>query len=659
VAQYGAYTYESTQSRALNSIRADSYNKDMAKNLIELNNNSEYMAQYLRKLQQGVDQANQNVIEQITSFVNDIIVLLGGGNAQGFDFGDLKYVFGAIGSLFGFTNPDGSIKLPPNLFESAWHFVSTYIIPVAGFGDAINALIDSAIGTIVDWTGGIPIIGETVQQLAVWLLDGRDNLDNLFTALGGALGDAAGAITAFLTKVYDQWIQPIVDFINTAIGNPLGQAFESIVGAVSRIFNLASGADAKATQALGSARPLWETIDGNGEVSTPLATADATMAVTSTASRGAFIRCVGGTTKTTISCIAYKTGTVSTCFFDIYRLEPNGSATWLYTTVDQQANLSTTATVLFVEMPTDSGIAVDVATNYLTICRITGSGSVVLQGRTFPTTTSSTRPLYPGILRDPTGSVSPSTITSGTLDTLYVVNTPYIQLGSLSDILPQSFFVDFTTVSNLLWVSSKVTTLGIPFNIQHLTADNGVLKVINAGSVDVSGWAAIMYRYGTATQNCRVGVKLAEPVKTYKTYAMMFGRLDFSNYLSIGFSSTGCGIYRANNSTALYTFDTVTTNSYGTFSTGDWIYLEYDDVEEKFYVYKNPDWASPTNRNSITAGGHVIFSILKSNSGFTGLNMTPSFRSGGVLMTKDISGYDNRSTFIDDYICEDWVNPAA
>ena len=62
MASYGKYNYESTESRALKSIKADSYNKDMAKNLIQLNHNSEYMAQYLRKLQKGVDEANQNTI---------------------------------------------------------------------------------------------------------------------------------------------------------------------------------------------------------------------------------------------------------------------------------------------------------------------------------------------------------------------------------------------------------------------------------------------------------------------------------------------------------------------------------------------------------------------------------------------------------------------
>jgi hypothetical protein len=660
---------ESSESRALRSINQESYDyKDQTKFMTKMVGDVSYMASYMRKMQQGIDSANQNFVQQIQSLINDFIVLIGGlGGSTGFDFGDLKYVFQAIGALFGFDQLTGIAAIfPINLFAAAWHFISTYIFAVPDFGELINSIIDSFLAGMIDLLGDIPIIGEAAQQLAVFISGLRDDLGiiganfwQFIEDLGGAIGGVFDTLGALLTKVYNQWIQPIVDFIHQAIGNPIGQAFNSIVGAISKIFNLASGADSKATQALGSAKPLWETLDGNGEVSTPLATADATVAVTATASRGGFIRCVGGTTKSTISCIAYKTGTVSTCFFDVYRLEANGSANLVCTTDDQQANLQTTATVLFIELDDARHFPIEIATNYLVICRITGFGTVTLQGRVFPTATIASRPLYPGILRDPSTTASPASITSGTLDGLYVPQTPYFQLGSLEDILPQSFFVDFTTVSSSLWISTKATTLGIPFNIQHLTAGgDGILRVVNASGVDVSGYASIMYRYPVATENCRVGLKLAEGIHEQNTYALLFGRLDFSSYVSLGVNSSGCGIYRANGS-SFYGMNTISTNTYHAFVAGDWVYLEYDDVEEKFYVYKNPDWNASNNRDLISAGGNKIFSVARSDSGFTGLNTSPAFRSGGVLMSKDIAGYDHRSTFVDDYICEDWINPAA
>lgn len=167
---YGSYKYESPEARALGTITSESYDKDQAKNLIKLNNDVSYMAAYMRKMQKGIDDANQNVIQQIQSFINDIIVLIGGGSAQGFDFGDLRYILQMIGALLGIGEQD----FPLSAFESAWHMLSTYIFPSAQFEDVINALIDSAIGGILDLFGEVPIAGEALQQLAAVILSVRD-----------------------------------------------------------------------------------------------------------------------------------------------------------------------------------------------------------------------------------------------------------------------------------------------------------------------------------------------------------------------------------------------------------------------------------------------------------------------------------------------------
>ena len=167
---YGSYKYESPEARALGTITSESYDKDQAKNLIKLNNDVSYMAAYMRKMQKGIDDANQNVIQQIQSFINDIIVLIGGGSAQGFDFGDLRYILQMIGALLGIGEQD----FPLSAFESAWHMLSTYIFPSSQFEDVINALIDSAIGGILDLFGEVPIAGEALQQLAAVILSVRD-----------------------------------------------------------------------------------------------------------------------------------------------------------------------------------------------------------------------------------------------------------------------------------------------------------------------------------------------------------------------------------------------------------------------------------------------------------------------------------------------------
>lgn len=232
MAGYGAYTYESTESRALKSITADSYNKDQAKNLIQLNQNSEYMAQYLRKLQKGVDEASQNVIEQFQSFINDIIVLLGGGGNTGLDFGDLKYIFMAIGSLFGFTNSSGEIQLPVNLFQAAWHFFSSYILPGANFDEVINGLIDQAIAQILDIFGDVPIIGEAVQQLAVILSDLRDALAPLIAAVEALFGAFGGNWFTLDLGMFTDIFGAVTSMFAPLIGPPI-QVLTQMFGVIA------------------------------------------------------------------------------------------------------------------------------------------------------------------------------------------------------------------------------------------------------------------------------------------------------------------------------------------------------------------------------------------------------------------------------------------
>lgn len=168
----GSYTYESPQVRALGGITPESYDyRDQGKTISKLVNDVSYMAGMQRKMQEGIDAANQNILQQIQSLVNDIIVILGGGGDTGWDFGDLKYIFQAFGALFGFE-PGG--LLPINLFEAAWHFFSNYIIPFNNWEVAFDEMIDNIIATMLSWFGEIPIVGQAVQQFMVWLSNVRD-----------------------------------------------------------------------------------------------------------------------------------------------------------------------------------------------------------------------------------------------------------------------------------------------------------------------------------------------------------------------------------------------------------------------------------------------------------------------------------------------------
>lgn len=80
---YGAYKYQSSESRTLGSITPDSFDyRDQAKLLTQLTGDVSYMSAYMRKMQQGIDDANQNFIQQIQSLINDMTVIFAGGGGR-------------------------------------------------------------------------------------------------------------------------------------------------------------------------------------------------------------------------------------------------------------------------------------------------------------------------------------------------------------------------------------------------------------------------------------------------------------------------------------------------------------------------------------------------------------------------------------------------
>lgn len=219
----GGYQYESTTARALGSITIESYDhRDQGKTISKLITDVSYMAGLQRKMQKGIDDANENFVQQIQGLIVDFLVILGGGGDTGFDFGDLKYILQAIGSLFGLSP---GMPFPINLFSAAWHFFSNYIFPVGNFQELINQIIDSAIATMLDIFGEIPIVGQAVQQLAVFISNIRDllnpaieALENLFAAFGGdfsnlSLGPFQG-IWDTLVKLFNSITEPIAELLS-------------------------------------------------------------------------------------------------------------------------------------------------------------------------------------------------------------------------------------------------------------------------------------------------------------------------------------------------------------------------------------------------------------------------------------------------------------
>ncbi|MFY9305176.1 MAG: hypothetical protein WAO31_06770, partial [Rhodoluna sp.] len=227
---YGGYKYESTESRALGSITTESYDyRDQAQFMSKMAGDVSYMASYMRKMQKGIDDANQNFVQQIQSLLNDFLALLGGSGDTGFDFGDLKYIIQAFGSLFGLQP---GLPLPVNLFGAAWHFFSNYIMPAGNFTELINQIIDSAIATALDIFGEVPIVGQAVQQLAQILSSLRDLIVPVFESLGSVLdifnirlGDIP-SLEGFFTP-----LEPIFTVLKNAF-NGLTGTFDNIIGSI-------------------------------------------------------------------------------------------------------------------------------------------------------------------------------------------------------------------------------------------------------------------------------------------------------------------------------------------------------------------------------------------------------------------------------------------
>jgi hypothetical protein len=179
---YGSLKYASPTQRALGTITDENFKKvadDQAALLSEMQGDITYMASQLRKTQAAVDQADENVIQQLQDLFDDILVLLGGGGDTGLDFGDLKYYFQAMGALFDLTDANGNLIVPVNLFQAAENFINNYVIPTGNWQAYMDEVTDESLASMVNLLGGIPIIGQAAEQLAQIIAENRDNTDLL------------------------------------------------------------------------------------------------------------------------------------------------------------------------------------------------------------------------------------------------------------------------------------------------------------------------------------------------------------------------------------------------------------------------------------------------------------------------------------------------
>lgn len=228
-----AYEYESKETRVLKTIDSNRYpdtNKDFEKNVRRLNSSVDYMAGYMRIMQKGIDDANKNFIEQIQSFINDIIVLFAGGEPTGIEIGDLKYIFQAVGALFGLNGP-----FPISLINAVLHFFEGFLAPLVQLTDLIFDAIAAWMEVLADALDGVPILGDIFDNLAGFfnklgsdstqaledssdnfqrILNGSAEISSLKSYVYGSAGGGLYGVDLF-TEDYDPGLGPNYDVSNT------------------------------------------------------------------------------------------------------------------------------------------------------------------------------------------------------------------------------------------------------------------------------------------------------------------------------------------------------------------------------------------------------------------------------------------------------------
>lgn len=261
-----AYERESKEAIALKSLQSKRYpdsNKDFVKNMRRLNSSVDYISSYMQKMQKGIDDANKNFIEQIQSFINDLIVLFAGGEPTGFDFGDLKYVIQGLGALFGLNGP-----FPLSLIEAAQHFFLGYVVPLPQFTDVIFDTIFAwaeELGLDEEFIENLHELAEAFNGLAENVQELLENMGSLLDVFGitggdfGPLGALWDAIFSMFDGVDTSGFSNLLDLV-TGVMNPFIVALTEIVEAVNTIIEAFSGG-ATDIQGIANFASIFNSID--------------------------------------------------------------------------------------------------------------------------------------------------------------------------------------------------------------------------------------------------------------------------------------------------------------------------------------------------------------------------------------------------------------
>jgi hypothetical protein len=212
---FGKSGYVAPQTRALSAITqspdVDQSDFTSSQKMAELLQRHDYqirsLAQNAKQLQQGVNDATQNPVQQLQQFIADLVVMFNGGEVADLvtNYGDLKYILPAIGALLGLNSGAG---YPVNLFQAAQKLFLGYIVPTQQFTDVINTYIGN-------WSRAFGIDQQfvsDVQELVTALGYLFDGIHNMLPSMSSLLSELG--ITGRDLGPLGQKLAPVLNLFN-------------------------------------------------------------------------------------------------------------------------------------------------------------------------------------------------------------------------------------------------------------------------------------------------------------------------------------------------------------------------------------------------------------------------------------------------------------
>lgn len=360
----------------------------------------------------------------------------------------------------------------------------------------IPALIRLPLRILAQLIGGIPIIGDAVEDaLAGWMRNTNE------TAV-----DAAETVVSVGTQV--NYVQQVIALQS---GMGVWETGPDRTGTPSFPFAYLNLVSLSGNTSYWPANQLAEYYHRH---SVSLNSTIPVVNATETYAPWATVIFKSAAERKVLTWIAHKTGTVSTFYLDVYKLEVDGSSTLVYSSPNLAGDVPVSlASIGWMQHLMDgASIIADVGDAFEVQFRMTGSGSVAIAGVNFPNPTPlpGFRPYASGSGRNPSTTPAPTTIPTTTRDAMYTGPTPFVSIGI--DVgqtqIPRFFYDDFNrSAIGMGW--KEFGTVQISGN-----------RVQNSSSVFVSNASALMYTQPLVSDTVEVGADFSDLSASYSGVGM-------------------------------------------------------------------------------------------------------------------------------------------